>query len=123
MVTKESITKNREKIKAILKADIQGWHDALKDPAAGPNLVITKYGKDLGLELAEQTLESMAQNQLILTDDTKTNGLFTITDALVDKSIATMKLGGIDITKDKLFDLSLIKEVYSENPDLKTTPS
>ena len=85
--------------------------------------VTTKYGKDLGLELAEQTLESKDQNKLILTDDTKTNGLFTITDALVDKSIATMKLGGIDISKDKLFDLSLIKEIYSENPDLKTSPS
>jgi ABC-type nitrate/sulfonate/bicarbonate transport system substrate-binding protein len=123
MVSKDSITKNREKIKAILKADIQGWHDSLKDPAAAPNLVVSKYGKDLGLDVAEQTLESKAQNALILTDDTKANGLFTITDSLVDKSIATMKLGGIDITKDKLFDLSLIKEVYAENPDLKTSPS
>jgi ABC-type nitrate/sulfonate/bicarbonate transport system substrate-binding protein len=122
-VKKESITKNRDKIKAVLKADIQGWHDALRDPAAGPNLVVSKYGKDLGLELAEQILESTDQNKLILTDDTKANGLFTITDALIEKSLATMKLGGIDITKDKLFDMSLIKEVYAENPELKVSPS
>ena len=72
--------------------------------------------------MAEQTLESKAQNQLILTDDTKANGLFTITDKLIDENIATLALAGIDITQDKLFDMSVIKEVYEENPDLKTSP-
>ena len=29
---------------------------------------------------------------------------------------------GIDITQDKLFDMSVLAEVYDENPDLKTSP-
>ena len=32
------------------------------------------------------------------------------------------KSAGIKITKDKLFDMSVIKEVYEENPELKATP-
>ena len=77
-----------------------------------------EWGRDIGE--AEQTLESNAQNTLIFTDDTKKNGIFTITDELVDESIATLALAGVNITKDKLFDLSIINEVYEEHPELKT---
>ena len=38
----------------------------------------------------EQTLESKAQNALILTADTKANGIFTITPDLLSKTIATL---------------------------------
>ena len=122
IVRKESITKDREKIKAVLRADIKAWHECLKDPALPANLAATKYGKDNGLDATEQTLESTAQNKLVLTDDTKTNGLFTVTDKLVNETIATLHLAGIAMTKEKLFDLSLINEVYDENPDLKKSP-
>ena len=121
IVRSESIEKDREKIKAVLRADIKGWQASIKDPAAAPNLVVSKYGKDLGLNAEEQTLESKSQNDLILTEDTKTNGLFTATDELLDQTIATLKLAGHDIAKADLFDLSLINEVYEENPELKTT--
>jgi ABC-type nitrate/sulfonate/bicarbonate transport system substrate-binding protein len=120
VVRKDSVSKDRDKIKALLKADIAGWQDSYKDPAAAPKLVVSTYGKDLGLDEAEQTLESKAQNELIFTSDTKTNGLFTITDKLVDETMATLKLAGINITKDKLFDLSIISEIYKDNPKLKT---
>ncbi|MEA3215354.1 MAG: hypothetical protein QOJ19_1510, partial [Acidimicrobiia bacterium] len=79
--------------------------------------------KDLGLDEAEQTLESNAQNTLILTDDTKANGLFTITDKLVDATVATLKLAGVNIPREKLFDLSVLKEVYDADPDLKKSPA
>lgn len=116
---KDSVAKKRDALKAMLKADAQGWGECIKDPALGAKLAVTKYGKTLGLEEKEQALESAAQNTVVSTTDTKANGLFTITDELIDETIATLKLGGISITKDKLFDLSVIKEVYDENPDLK----
>ncbi len=81
-----------------------------------------KYGKDLKLTVKEQTLESKDENTLILTEDTEANGLFTITDELITENIDTLELAGIDITKDKLFDMSVIAEVYDENPKLKTSP-
>jgi ABC-type nitrate/sulfonate/bicarbonate transport system substrate-binding protein len=120
MVRKDSLAKKRDAIKAVLKADAQGWAESIKDPSLGAKLAATKYGKTLGLDEKEQALESAAQNTVISTTDTKANGLFTITDELIDETIATLGLGGISITKDKLFDMSVIKEVYEENADLKS---
>jgi len=118
IVKKATIASDREKLKAILKADIMGWRDSIKDPTEGPHLVVTNYGKDLGYEESEVVLESKAQNALIYTDDTKANGIFTLTDTLINETIKTLGIAGITITADKLFDLSLLKEVYAENPDL-----
>jgi ABC-type nitrate/sulfonate/bicarbonate transport system substrate-binding protein len=122
VVKTESITNEREKVKAFLKAEIMGWRDSLADPVLGATLTVEKYGSDLGLTVEEQTLESEAQNELLLTDDTKANGLFTLTPTLLEEQIATLASAGIEVTAEQLFDMSLIEEVYAENPDLKTPP-
>jgi hypothetical protein len=56
---------------------------------------------------------------LVQTDETRANGLFTISDAMIALNLATLKASGYDITADQLFDMSLLKEVYEENPELK----
>jgi ABC-type nitrate/sulfonate/bicarbonate transport system substrate-binding protein len=123
VVKKSDLTAKRDEIKAMLVADIKGWHQNIKDPVLGATLAATKYGKDQKLTVAEQTLESKSENLLIATADTKANGLFTITDTLLDENIATLALAEITITKEKLFDMSVIKEVYDENPDLVAIPT
>lgn len=123
MVQRSALTTGRAKLKAFLRAEIMGWHDSIADPVAGPHLAVTKYGKNLGLDEVEQTLESKAQNDLILTPDTMTNGIFTITADEIAKSISTLALGGITIDPKKLFDTSVIDEIYQENPELKTSPT
>jgi hypothetical protein len=40
----------------------------------------------------------------------------------MEQTIKSLSIAKIPMTKDKLFDMSLIKEVYEENPDLKTSP-
>jgi hypothetical protein len=40
----------------------------------------------------------------------------------VQENIDTLALADIPMTADKLFDLSVIAEIYEENPDLKTAP-
>jgi ABC-type nitrate/sulfonate/bicarbonate transport system substrate-binding protein len=122
MVKRDALTSGRDKLKALLLADIKGWRDSVADPALSAKYAVTIYGKDQKLDLAEQTLDSKAQNDLILTDDTKANGIFTVTDKLLSESISTLKLAGIDISQSKLFDMSVIDEVYKENPDLKKSP-
>jgi len=122
VVRKESLTKDREKLKALLVADIKGWHENLKDPALGAHLAVTKYGKDQHLTEGEQLLESKGQNELILTADTKANGVFSIKPELIDENIATLALAGTKITKEELFDMSVLDEVYSEHPELKKSP-
>lgn len=119
VVRQETIDNERDKLKAFLKADIQGWYDAVADPAKSADLAVNKYGKDLGLEVGEQTKEAEAQNLLVVSDDTKANGLLTITPALIDLNIEALAKAGYDITAEQLFDMSLITEVYAENADLK----
>ena len=118
VVSDTTIKEHRDAVKAFLRAQIRGWKEELADPALGARLAVEKYGKNLGLNVAEQTLESKTQNTLVLTDETKKNGLFTMTPELIAKNIATLKLGGTNVTAAQLFDLSVLTEVYQENPSL-----
>lgn len=123
MALEKNLTDKRDALKAVLLADIKGWHESIKDPTLGATLAVENYGKDLGLTVEEQTLESKSQNELIVTPDTQTNGIMTATNTLLEETISTLALGGTDISMDQLFDMSLITEVYEENPSLKATPA
>ncbi|WP_431971289.1 ABC transporter substrate-binding protein [Nocardia sp. bgisy134] len=118
-VTQSTIDNEREKLKAFLAAEIRGWKDAVAAPAESARLAVEIYGKDQKLDLAEQTKEAIAQNDLVVSADTKVNGLLTMTDALIEQNIAALRTAQIDIKADQLFDLSVLKEVYAENPGLK----
>jgi len=48
------------------------------------------------LEVAEQTEEAKAQIGLVVSADTKANGLFTMTKALVDENITALKAAKLD---------------------------
>lgn len=120
-VTDDSIANNREMLKAFLKAEIQGWTDNVNDPEAGALLAVNDFGKDQNLDEDSSIEGNTAQvNDLVTSDETKENGLFTISDSLQDETIASLAAGGISVTKDQLFDMSLLDEVYQENPDLKS---
>ncbi len=118
VVTDTTITKHRDAVKAFLRAEIMGWQKALADPALGATLAVQKYGKNLGLNVAEQTLEAESEVMLVLTADTRKNGLFTMTPELIAQNIAALQLGGTTVTAGQLFDLSVLTEVYQENPSL-----
>ncbi|MGW5309082.1 ABC transporter substrate-binding protein [Nocardia thailandica] len=118
-VTQKTIDTERDKLKAFLTAEIKGWKDAVADPAESARLAVEVYGKDQKLDLAEQTLEARAQNDLVVSAATRTDGLLTMTDALVEQNIAALRTAKIDITAAQLFDLSVLREVYAENPGLR----
>lgn len=119
----DSVKNDRDKLKAVMKADILGWRESLKDPALGAGFAVDKFGKDLGLKLDASTAESKSQNELILTNDTKANGIFTVSDELLAETITSLGYGGVKITEKQLFDFSILEEIYSENPDLKKDPT
>ncbi|WP_159502415.1 ABC transporter substrate-binding protein [Microbacterium sp. 18062] len=117
-VTDETLESDREALKAFLVAEIKGWQDALADPDEGARLALEVYGLDLDLD-PEKTLAGMlATNALIVTDETDSNGLFTISDNLQAETVTSLARAGIEIEAADLFDLSLLAEVYEENPDL-----
>ena len=118
-VKQETIDNERDKLKAFLVAEIKGWQDAIADPAESGRLAAEVYGKDQNLDVAEQTEEAKAQVGLVVSADTKANGLFTMTPALIEENITALKAAKLDIAAGDLFDMSLIDEIYAEHPDLK----
>ncbi|MEV7694487.1 ABC transporter substrate-binding protein [Microbacterium sp. NPDC089189] len=117
-VTEDTLENNREMLKAFLVAEIKGWTDALADPQAGADLAIETYGADLDLDPAKTLAGSEAQNKLVVSSETEENGLFTISEALQKLTIDSLAGAGIVLDAADLFDLSLLAEVYEENPDL-----
>ncbi|MFM1779364.1 MAG: hypothetical protein RIS51_509 [Actinomycetota bacterium] len=119
VVTQDSIDNRREELKAFLYATIRGWKDAIANPDEGARLAAEVYGKDLGLDIAKERQQSKSQNELlVVTEETKANGLLTISDALQASNIATLANAGYEITAEQLFDMSLLAEVYAEHPEL-----
>lgn len=119
VASQADIDERPEELKAFLLATVQGWQAALDDPERAVSLTVDKYGKDQEYDRDAMTLAFDRQAELIATDDTEANGLLTITDELQQGTIDSLAFAGIDITADELFDLSLLDEVLSENPDVK----
>ena len=120
VVTTETLESDRDKLKAFLTAEIKGWNDAVADPAAGAALAADTYGKGLGLDVKGQTEQLEAQLKLIVSDDTKANGLFTLTDDFQAKIVAAIGALGTQITAADLFDMSLLSEIYAADPSLSS---
>jgi ABC-type nitrate/sulfonate/bicarbonate transport system substrate-binding protein len=117
-VTQDTLDKKRDMLKAFLTAEIKGWQGVIADPESATHLAVDTYGKGLSLSYDEQIKETKGQNELIVSDDTKANGIFTLTDDFQTKIVAAIAAVGTTIGADELFDMSLLKEIYTANPDL-----
>lgn len=117
VTTEENIEENREALKAFLEATIRGWHDALNDPEEGAERTVNDHGEDQGLDLEHQTLTAERQQELMVNEWTDENGLFTMSDEAITETVGAVQAIGWDIDED-LFDMSLLEEVYEENPEL-----
>jgi len=120
VVTQDAIENDRELVKAFLVAEIRGWAAAIADPDAGAELAISTYGKDLGLNPAKEKAQAKAQVANVLTPEAEKSGLFLLTKEQMTANIEALELVGIDIAAKDLFDMTLLQEVYDENPDLLT---
>ncbi|SEJ24450.1 ABC transporter substrate-binding protein [Demequina mangrovi] len=118
-VTDQAIAEDREKLKAFLVAEIKGWTDAVNDPEEGARLAYEVYGADLELNPENSIAGAIAQAEdLVVSDETASAGLFTISDALQASTIESLAGAGIELEPADLFDLSLLAEVYEEHPEL-----
>ncbi len=127
-VTDQYLAEHRDLIKAFLTAEIKGWTDTFTQPVDDTVAMVTKHYNDSAaagdltfgeLDPAKVAAGIKAQAALISTDETKANGLFTISDDLKKQTLASLKASGWDISADDLFDTSIIDEIYAENPELK----
>ncbi|CAN5495556.1 ABC transporter substrate-binding protein [soil metagenome] len=119
IATDQTIAEKPDMVKAFLKAEILGWKDACDDVEAGADLAVNTYGKDLDLDMEKEVEQNTIQcESLINTDDTGTNGIFTISDDLLAENMATLAAAKIDVDQDSVFDLSLLNELLADEPDL-----
>jgi ABC-type nitrate/sulfonate/bicarbonate transport system substrate-binding protein len=117
-VAADTLTAQRDLLKALFVAEIRGWTDAVLQPAQAAKYTVDIFGKGQDLEAGEQTMEAKAANALMVSADTNKNGLFTLTDALVGDTVASLAAMGTKVTAENLFDFSLLHEVYEQNPAL-----
>lgn len=123
-VTDQTIAEKPDMLKAFLTAEIKGWADNIADPEAGAKLAVDTYGKDLKLDLANSIAGNEEQvASLVVSDDTKANGLFTISDELQAETVASLAEAGIEVSAEDLFDTSILDSIYADDPDLKALGS
>ena len=120
IATDETIAERPEVVKAFLEAEIKGWTDACADLEGAAKLAVEEYGADLDLELDKEVEQNTIQcEELVNSDETAENGLFTISDELLAQNMETFETAGIDATQEDVFDLSLLEELLAEKPELK----
>ncbi|MFB2557015.1 ABC transporter substrate-binding protein [Herbiconiux liangxiaofengii] len=119
VVSKDTLENNRDALKALMKSVIEGWNSGLTDGPQGIADIAMEYGgSENDLDPALQLSSATVLPSFMLTDDTVKNGIFTISPDLAQQAVDSLGAAGIDTSTDSLFDLSLLKEVYEENPDL-----
>ena len=113
----ESIKDHPAELEAFLYATIKGWKAAAADPALGVDLAVNTYGKSVGLNKATETKTTTAFLAL-QGGSSSSDGPFSISPSLIKANIATLSAAGITISSSDLFDMSLLKDVYKQHPDL-----
>lgn len=131
-VTDQYLAENQDLLKAFLTAEIKGWTDVFKESTDDTVSLITKVyneaasdNKD-GMEATfgaldpKKTAEGLeAEKELISTDDTVENGLFTISDDLKQQTVDSLAAAGWKVSVDDLFDTTIIDSIYKDDPSLK----
>jgi ABC-type nitrate/sulfonate/bicarbonate transport system substrate-binding protein len=127
-VTDQYLAENPELIKAFLIAEIKGWTHAFTESTEDSVALVTTYydaaaaAGDLTfgpLDPVKTGLALEATKSLISTEETEANGLFTISDALKEQTVASLAAAGWVVTVEDLFDTTIIDEIYEEFPELK----
>lgn len=102
----------RKQLVGSTRATIRGWQDAVADPKRGAKLAVEVYGKSFGLDLKAQELTAEKLVPLVETEETKKNGLFTMSKAGIDANIKIINDSGVPTKAEELFDTSIIEEVF-----------
>jgi ABC-type nitrate/sulfonate/bicarbonate transport system substrate-binding protein len=102
----------RKQIVDLMKGEAEGWAEAVKTPDLAANLAVTKYGKDLKLDLDQQQKQAAKQNDLVVSPTTDAHGLFWMSDDDIQKTIHSLQLGGSE-AETSMFTDDILKDVYA----------
>lgn len=119
IVTDDALKNDRERVKAFLRAEIRGWAAAIADPQKGVDLALKTYGSDLGLDAKKEAAQGAMQIDYVYPATSAETGLFYLTEEAIAQNIASIEFAGVKIAAADLFDMSLLDEIYAENPELR----
>lgn len=118
IVSEDTLAKEREKVKALLKSELMGWQQNMKDPKVGAKLTVDKYGKDLGLKLAHEEEENRLQIELMESPTTKAKGLGYMSAEDIDSNLKVLSEMGITSIKKDTYTNELLDEIYKDGINL-----
>lgn len=98
---------SRDRIERFLRAELQGWTDSVNDVQKAVDLTVDTYAVDGGLSPTQQLAQATLQLDLLNSPDTEANGLLWISDAGIDRNLATIEALGIEGADASLFDTSI----------------
>jgi ABC-type nitrate/sulfonate/bicarbonate transport system substrate-binding protein len=101
--------KRRAQLVAFMKASLLGWNEAIRDPALGARLTVDVYGKGNGLDFATEEKSCLSVNPFMVSPDTAAHGLFWMSPAVVEQTIATLAATGVHATPD-MFTNEILEE-------------
>lgn len=107
--TEQTIAEKPDLLAGFLSATRKGWLDNIADPQPGTDLAVGTYGKDQGLDAAQQLGESKAMNSLIVTPEVTKP--IDLPDAAMSTTVETLKKVGITITAQDLFTKEILAKV------------
>jgi ABC-type nitrate/sulfonate/bicarbonate transport system substrate-binding protein len=117
VVERKRLTAERSTFVAFLHALLQGYIDNKNNPAYAASLVVSKYGRDYGFSLHQQT--RLNQLQLELEKVPGTRGPYWISDEQLRGSMYDVaRATGRNTLPDpaRIMDLSLLAEAYKGLP-------
>lgn len=115
-VKRDYLAANRATVVGFLKGVTRGWMENMKDPAVAARLCVTKYGKDLGLDLKQQTRQNELQYAMLKSPTKPDLPLLSLDkDAIEGPMMAAAKASGRENlpSADKLCDFTVMQEVHA----------
>jgi ABC-type nitrate/sulfonate/bicarbonate transport system substrate-binding protein len=111
-VTRDTLKNRRADLVAFLRATVKGWKQNAIDPGLAAKLSVTKYGKDLGLDLEQQILENKAEIPYTQPQSTAHDMYYIDVDELAGPIYEGLQAGGLKNLPDakSIVDMSLLNE-------------
>jgi len=82
---RDFVADNREAVVGYLRAYLRGWQYAIDNPSYAPQIVLDKYGADLGLDAAQQ--QRQMELQIPLVSPGEGGQLFMFDPAVIDQDM------------------------------------
>ncbi len=105
----------RDQIVRLVRGDAQGWQLYKEDPQAAAKLTVETH-PDAGLDLATQEKQADVQLDILFSDTTAQNGFAWFTEEQIQENLKLFALLGIDGATERLWDHSVLDEVYENGP-------